>query len=330
MKMHGVTVVEEVDRADPFTVRRVYSTPVGSISVVEKRAPGTGQWHASRGWKDRSPWLVERALKTPEDYKVFKYMIENTEYVPDYFPIEQAKEWLGDDGIVVDQMLGILWDFLPHSPMQALMVDWIGTEEGRCFIHQAKYRDLVEDVYRAFSKSYEAMYEIAAKSPADVIWLGDNIDGVLVSPPLFEKYFMPEYEKMAEVLHAHGKLLAVHMDGREGVLKDLIARTPIDIVEALHPPPMGDLSIGEALSLWKDKVIWMSFPVTVYELGPQAVVELAVNLLKEVIPGERLAIAMCTEDLVSNENLLKLASVLEEAELPLTEEKIARIAKSLS
>ena len=330
MKMHGVTQVEEMDRSDPFTVRRTYSTPVGSISVVEKRAPGTGQWHALRGWKDRSPWLVERALKTPEDYKVFKYMVENTEYVPDYFPIEQAKEWLGDDGIVVDTLFGILWDFLPHSPMQALMVDWIGTEGGRCYIHQAKYRDLVDDVYQAFSKSYEAMYEIAGKSPADVVWYGDNIDGVLVSPPLFEKYFMPEYEKFARILHAQGKLLAVHMDGRVGVLKDLIARTPIDIVEALHPPTMGDLPIGEALSLWKDKVIWMTFPVTVYGLGSQAVMELAVNLLKEVIPGERLAISMSSEDLVSNENLLKLTSVLEKVALPLTKEKIAQIEKSFS
>lgn len=329
MKMHGVTVVEEVDRSDPLTVRRAYSTPVGSISLVEKRAPGTGQWHAQRGWKDMSPWQVERAIKTPEDYKVLKYIIENTEYTPDYFPIEQAKEWLGDDGVVLDSLHGLLWDFLPHSPMQALMIDWIGGEGGRCFIHLAKYRDLVEDLYQAFSKSYEAMYQIAAKSAADIVWCVDNIDGVLVNPRLFEKYFMPEYEKMAEILHAHGKLLAVHMDGRVGVLKDLIARTPIDIIEALHPPPMGDLAIGEALSLWKDKVIWVGFPGSVYELGTQAVMELTLNLLKEVAPGERLAITMSSENLVSNENLLVLTSILENADLPLTQEKIRRIEKSL-
>ena len=57
------------------------------------------------------------------------------------------------------------------------------------------------------------------------------------------------------------------MDGRVGVLKDLIAKTPIDIVEGLTSPPMGDLPIGEALSLWKDKVVWTGFPGFGISLG---------------------------------------------------------------
>jgi len=73
----------------------------------------------------------------------------------------------------------------------------------------------------------------------------------------------------------------------------------------------------------------MGFPASVYELGTREVMEFTVNLLKEVAPGERLAIAMSTENLVSNENLLALTSVLENAELPLTPEKIDQIEKSL-
>ena len=330
MKMHGVTVVEETDRSEPLVVRRTYRTPVGSISLLEKRSPGTGLWRAQRGWRGEVPWQRERAIKTPDDYKVLKYMIENTEYVADYFPLEQAKEWLGHDGIVLDCLHGLLWDFLPHSPMQTLMIDWIGSEGGRCFVHMAKYLDLMEELYHAFSKTYESMFEIAAKSPADIIWLPDNVDDVLVNPRLFEKYFMPEYEKMARILHAHGKLLAVHMDGRVDAIKNLIAETPIDIVEALHPPPLCDLPIGEALSIWKDKVIWAGFPGTIYALGTQAVKEFALALLKDVVPGERLAITMSTENLVSNEHLLLLTSLLEKADLPLTTEEIEKIEASLS
>jgi len=250
-------------------------------------------------------------------------MVENTEYIPDYFPIEQAMDWLGDDGIVLD-------DLSPHSPMQMLMIDWIGSEGGRFFIHHVKYPDLVEDLCQAISKSREPLYEIAAKSPAEITWFGDNIDGVLVNPKLFEKYFMPEYEKMAKVIHSHGKLMAVHMDGRVDVLKDLIAKTPIDIIEALHPPPMGDLPIGEALTLWKDKVIWVGYPGSVYVLGPEAVKRHALSLLREVVPGDRLVIQMSTENQVSNENLLMLTSILENADLPLTTEKIDKIERSLS
>ena len=92
---------------------------------------------------------------------------------------------------------------------------------------------------------------------------------------------------------------------------------------------MGDLSIGEALSLWKDKVIWVGFPGSVYVLGPEATKKHALNLLREVVPGDRLCIEMSTENLVSNENLLMLTSILENAELPLTPQKIDQIEKSL-
>ena len=321
-KMHGVTVAEEqVVSAGRTAFRRTFSTPVGSVYLDERREPGTGQWHGSRSWKDISPWQTTRLIKGPEDYKVVKYMVENTEYVADYFPVEQAMDWLGDDGIVVD--------VLPHSPMQTLMIDWIGSEEGRFFFHHADYPDLVEDLYRAISKSRERMYEIVAASPAPAVMCGENIDGFLVNPKLFEKYFMPEFEKQAAVLHKQGKLMAVHMDGRVAVLKDLIAQTPIDIIEAFHPPPMGDLSLGEALKLWKDKVIWVGFPGSVYQFGPKATKRYTVGLLREIGSGERVVVTMSTENLVSNENLLALTSVLENAELPLTDEKLDEIERSV-
>lgn len=323
VKMHGVDVSEKhVVISGQAVIRRTYSTPVGSIYSDERREPGVGQWHAQRSWKDVSPWQTARLIKNPEDYKVLKYMVENTEYLADYFPIEQAMDWLGEEGVVLDG--------LPHSPMQMLMIDWIGSEQGRFFFYHIDYPDLVEDLYIAIAKSREPLSEIAAKSPAPIALCGDNIDGVLVNPGLFEKYFMPEYEKQATVLHNHGKLMAVHMDGRLNVLKNLIAKTPIDIIEAFHTPPMGDLSVSEALSLWKDKVIWIGFPGSVYDLGSDATKRHALDILREAGTGERLAVAMSTENLVSNENLLMLTSVLEKADLPLTKEKIDKIEKSLT
>ncbi len=321
-KMHGVEITERrISSSGPTVVHRTYSTPVGAVSVAERREAGVGQWHAQRSWRDVSPWQTQRLIKGPEDYRVVKCMVENTEYIADYFPIEQAMDWLGHDGVVISS--------LPHSPMQMLMIDWIGSGGGRFFFHHADYPDLVEDLYRALCKSRGPLYEIAAKAPAPIVLCGDNIDGFLVNPKLFEKYFMPVYDEQAKVLHERGKLMAVHMDGRIGVLKDLIAKTPIDIIEALHPPPMGDVPIGEALALWPEKAIWVGFPGSVYVLGPEATRDHALDLLREVGEGERVIIEMSTENLVSNENLLMLTSVLEQADLPLTKEKIDRIERAL-
>jgi hypothetical protein len=92
---------------------------------------------------------------------------------------------------------------------------------------------------------------------------------------------------------------------------------------------MGDLSIGEALALWKDKAIWLGFPGAIYELGTHATREFAVQLLREIGSGERLALAMSTENQVTNENLLALTAILENVELPLAPEVITRIERSL-
>jgi hypothetical protein len=323
-KLHGVDVEEKrtvvKGRA---VVRRTYSTPVGSIYEDELREPGTGHWKGTRSWKGHQPWITDRLLKGPADYKVLKYIVEHTEYVADYFGVEQAMEWLGEDGFVLDQ--------LPHSPMQMLMIFWLGSEEGRFFYHLADYPDLVEELYQAVSKAREPLYEeIAAKSPAPVSFCGDNIDGVLANPKLFARYFMPEYEKQAKPLHRAGKLMAVHMDGRLKNLKELIGKTPIDIIEAIHPPPMGDLSIHEALAAWPDKVLWIGFPSSVYLEGPEATQRFALELLRETGSGERVAIAASTENFVSNENLLALTAVLEDAELPLSRAAVDRIAEALA
>lgn len=322
VKHHGIEIQEtQAVISGEVIIRRTYSTPVGQVYEDEKRDPGVGQWHANRSWNDVLPWQTERLIKKPEDYEVLKYIVTHTEYIADYFPIEQALDWLGEDGVVMDA--------LPHSPMQMLMIHWVGSEGGRFFYHHADYPDLIDDLYQAISKSREPLYAIAAKSPAPIALCGDNIDGVLANPNLFRKYFMPEYEKQGKILHQHGKLMAVHMDGRIDVLKDLIPQTPIDIIEALHPPPMGDLSIGEALARWPDKIIWVGFPGSAYMGGPEKTQKAALELLREIGTGERLAIAMSTENLVTNENLQSLTAVLEKVTLPLTPEKIDNIERAL-
>ena len=46
---------------------------------------------------------------------------------------------------------------IPHSPMQTLMIDWVGSEGGRIFYHLADYPDVVESLYHALCKSRAAV-----------------------------------------------------------------------------------------------------------------------------------------------------------------------------
>jgi len=318
--MPHVDIVERMGPSSGLGTTLVeYRTPIGTVTERLKKEPGVGKWKAQRSWRDVTPWTVERRIKKPEDYDVVKFMVEDTVYEADYFPIEQAERWLGEDGVVIAH--------LPHSPMQMLMIDWVGTPT--FYIHYAKYRDKVEELYRVIEKKYEKIYKIAAESPADAVMFGDNLDGVLVNPVLFQRYFMPAYEKCARIVHEKGKLLISHFDGRLDGLKELIAKCPQDVIEAFHPPPMGDLPLREALDLWKNKVILVGFPGSVYALGTEAVRKHIIDLLRSVIPGDRLGIEASTENLVSDEHLLVLSTILEKSSLPLSKEKVDEIERSL-
>lgn len=316
--------VEVTERWSPSTGEQntivEYRTALGTLTERVRKEPGVGKWKEQGSWKDVSPWTVERRIRKLEDYDVAKFLAEDTVYEADYFPIEQAKRWLGEDGIVFAS--------LPRSPMQMLMVDWVGIP--KFYLHYTKHRDKIEELYDAISKKYEEIYEIAANCPADAIMFGDNLDAVLVTPRLFKDYFMPSYRACAAIVHSKGKLLASHFDGRLGVLKDLIASCPQDIIDGFHPPPMGDLPLSDALRLWKDKVILVGFPCSIYSGGTEAVREYLLNLLSSIIPGDRVEIIASSENLVSDEHLLAMSAIMEKATLPLTKEKLAEIRTAIS
>lgn len=318
--IESVSRVEVMTKTEGDILTRTYSTPVGSITERLKFGVGYGQGRYGRDWKGMQPRRIEFAVKNPEDYDVLRFIVENTHYKPYYYAIEDQKKRLGDDGIVVARLL--------YSPFQRLLLHWVGP---RLYIHHARQRELVEAVYTILEERYEAeLFPIAADSPSEVVIYGDNIDGVLMSPRIFEQYHLPSYAKCAKILHAKGKLLDVHMDGRLRNISNLIANSAIDIVEAFTPPPMGDLSIEEALSIWEKKILWVNFPSSVSVLmGPSDVKKYLVEQLELMIPGARLLIIASTENYLPEENLMAMTEIMERARLPLSKEEIRSMETSL-
>jgi len=129
------------------------------------------------------------------------------------------------------------------------------------------------------------IYKIAAESPADAIWGPDNVTSLITSPKLFEKYSIPFYNEVADIIHKHDKIYIVHMDGTLKNLANLIAKTHIDVIESFTPPPVGDLSIQDARHLWNDKVIWANFPEPVSLQGQKAVRLKVQEMLNNAAPG---------------------------------------------
>jgi hypothetical protein len=299
-------------------LRVTYHTPIGSVYELFKTGVGWGTGIMGRDFKGHTPWRVSpeeggRMVKRPEDYEVVKFIVEDTRYEPYYEAIRDFEHYLGEDGIVITS--------LPYSPFQRIAIEFVG--QAKIYIDYARHRDKVLSLYEALVEKYRELYPLAAGAPVEYVNYGDNIDGVLVSPSFFERYYAPNYDEAARILHESGKVLGSHMDGRLRILAQAIARTRLDVIEAFTPPPMGDLPVREALSLWKEKVLWINYPSSVYVSGgPQAIRRHLLDLLGSAIPGDRILLAASTENYVPLEALKAITEVMEKAVYPISKEWI--------
>jgi hypothetical protein len=111
---------------------------------------------------------------------------------------------------------------------------------------------------------------------------------------------LPVYEECFPILHAAGKIVGTHYDGRTKSCRDLIARAPIDVIESLTTPPEGDQTLAECRAVWRDKLFWCNINVSAYDLPRAELRELLTTLVTQGAPdGRRLAFEL-SEALPSN------------------------------
>lgn len=270
----------------------VYRTPVGELSS-----------RIRVGMKFQLPggsWTVEHPVKSAKDVEVLKFMIEDTVYEPDYDNYRQIEEELEGDGIIT------VW--ADYTPLMKIIVGYMGYRNFSVIYH--KNSEVIDELVTTIDRSYFNMYKILAESPAEIVRIGDNIDSVLICRNLFEKYCLPYYNKYAELLKERSKVVISHLDGRLKVLKDLIAKTKLDAIEAFTPPPMGDLPVREAKEAWKDKVVWANFPEEIFLRRSDEIRDFTLKLLEEVAPGDRFILGI-TED-IHPDSLKKGISIVTE------------------
>ncbi|MFX0101739.1 MAG: uroporphyrinogen decarboxylase family protein [Candidatus Hodarchaeota archaeon] len=241
---------------------------------------GDDKFHASVKGLDMSvqlPWFPEDGfiIKSLNDYEVIKFLVEDSEYTPFYDDITEFQALIGDYGVVPA--------FMPKSPLQS-MIMLMGLKQIAIGYHA--HRKEFDDLYHVIYKKEIELFKIAAESPAEVIWGPDNVTSLITSPILFEKYNLPFYNEVSDILHKQDKVYVVHMDGALHDLVDLIARTKIDAIESFTPPPTGNLSIHNARKAWKDKVIWANFPESECLHGGTAVRKITRQMLADAAPGD--------------------------------------------
>lgn len=234
-EVHPNVEIEREEVAGEY-LRTTFKTPVGSVQTLNQFAKDS----------TRALFLKEHMIKTVKDIKVVQFIVEDTQYSMDIQPFLQSEREVGEDGVSLVN-LPICFPYIQFGKTDA------GWERGiyLWYDHQGEVESLME-AYRI--KAEEAAC-LLAKSPAQIISCGDNMDEWTTPPNIFKRYALDFYQRIANILHKEGKIFQVHWCGRTGHLLPFVSQCGIDVVEAVTVQPMDKLTIPKALELAGDQVV---------------------------------------------------------------------------
>ena len=270
-----LTIKEEKYQSGGETwFHKTIETPLGTLTETSTIDPTYG-----------SRWIKKYLVETPREVEIAEYIFRHTDAEPDFAPWKAADLEMSGQGIVVGEIMPI--------PIMTLIVAWMGIEGLTMGLFDCP--DSFNNLLGAATTLYERQIQLAADSPAEIIWFGDNVSGSFISPKVYERSCMPVYAKAMKTMNAAGKIPIAHYDGSNRPLVHLLARTSLPVIEAFTPPPMGNLTVREAKDAWPEKVVWVNFPGNLFLAAEQEIYDYALNLLTTSASGGRLVIG-CTEE----------------------------------
>lgn len=239
---------------DDSVVVRGEATETESTRIVETPF-GELRWRSVRTVDDT--WReVEFPVKSADHLRGLQWLLARSEHRFDLDKFRGGSVFIGDRG--VPQF------YLPKSPYQALAQSWMKLDD----LVFAYYDDrpLVEATLDAIDASYDGLYEqlCAANDEVRIVNLGENLHEQLVSPAIFEAYYLPWYAKRMGQLRAAGIFTHVHVDGYCRNLLPYMADLPFDGIEALTPTPQGDVTLEEIAAATGDKVLLDLIPAVLF------------------------------------------------------------------
>jgi hypothetical protein len=263
-----------VDEQGRRMIRTDYETPQGPLHTMDEQTENQVR-----------PWHHKRLFSSRDDYKAILALIKDEQVLPDYDWIPEARRVLGEDFY--------LRGVVGYEPMQEIIFNIMGIEE--FCIEVMENEDEILKLYDAINENRLKRLRICAESPLDYFNYGGNISVEIIGVERFAKYYLPRYAEAAEILHAGGKILGCHFDGKCRAITKEIGETALDCIEAFSPFPDGDLSMKEARLAWPGKILWINFPSPVHLATHAEIRNATERIIDEAEPTEKFLVGV-TED----------------------------------
>lgn len=219
----NIEVIKEIQGNETSILWR-YETPLGMIERRRVWVEGSYSW-AIRDW----------SIKTESDLKILGYAMGNRIFKPRWDKYNEWVQYVGDDGVV----------YMPlgYSGIGYLLNYWMGIEG--VMYAAADWPETMHEVVNQINGNTLDCVDLIAKSPAEIVIMGDNISSDVQPPWFFKEWSAPFYIEAIKRLHSAGKYVAVHIDGKLQDAIEMIRKTGADCADAVTPPPLGDLTPEE-------------------------------------------------------------------------------------
>ncbi len=227
-----------------------YIAPVGKVRLKYDVAESTIAFGGIE------PYLTDHLIKEDADYRTAEYIIEHAEVVPQFNKIIEDEQDLGDNGFVVP--------FIHRIPFQQALLEYLG--EIPLFTALYESPQHLDRLIALLDEQLTEILHQLSDLGSMYVEFGDNLDGMMTNPKLFEKYSLPYYQKYAEILHGQGKKVGSHTDGNLRPLLNLLAECGLDVCESFSPAPLTECTFEEAWQAWQDgPIIWGGIPSPILE-----------------------------------------------------------------
>ena len=229
------------------------------VKIVETTQPQTNgrvrrdvQWITDIGELHEwylGEWRQEHLIKTPADYRIMARALSDVAVQPAADVFRQSEAAVGGNGIT----LGL--PTMHRTAFQMLVIDYVGLEQFSLDMASG-----VPELFELLELMNELTYRdftAVTHAPARHLKLWENISIEAIGPVLYQRHFVPVYERILAILQSTGQQLHVHYDGRLRSIAGAVGRLPFGGIDSLTESPEGDLSVAEARAAWPEKYLWL-------------------------------------------------------------------------
>lgn len=187
-----------------------------------------------RRWEEQTyAWGVsEWGIRSEQDLHVLGHALGSRRYTPRWERYRAWVDYVGDCGVVY-VMPG-------YSAMGHLLNYWLGIEH--TVYATIDWHATMHEVVDQINANVLECVKLLAGSPAEAVCMGDNFSSDIQPPHFFEEWSKSFYEEAIDRLHAAGKYVAIHIDGRLRGSLAMFRDLGADCADAVTPVPMGDLT----------------------------------------------------------------------------------------